>query len=111
MLFRSKEWANMDLAIIPSLQESFGVSAVEAQACGTSVIISDVPGLMEATYPGKSSIVVPRNDAETIAKAIVELFQDNGTRINMGQVGREYVSERYEMDFCFSNIKGVFIKI
>ena len=47
----AKEWANMDIALIPSEleSESFGVSAVEAQACGTAVVISDIPGLMEAT--------------------------------------------------------------
>lgn len=51
------EWANMDVAVIPSLQESFGVSAVEAQACQIPVIISNVPGLKEATRPQISSVV------------------------------------------------------
>ena len=42
-------WACMDCGILPSESESesFGVSAVEAQACCTPVIISDIPGLME----------------------------------------------------------------
>ena len=39
----------MDLAVIPSVEESFGVSAVEAQSCGCPVIISDLPGLKEST--------------------------------------------------------------
>ena len=60
----AKEWANMDIGIIPSVSdsESFGVSAVECQACGVPVIISDIPGLEESTCPGKSSLVVPRGD-------------------------------------------------
>jgi len=109
----AKEWANMDIAIIPSTleSESFGVSTVEAQACGTPVIISDIPGLMEATSPGKSSVVVPRNNAEAIAEAIVDLFQNNEKRIKMGQVGREYISERYGANSCFGNIKNSFDKI
>lgn len=109
----AKEWANMDIAIIPSTleSESFGVSAVEAQACGTPVIISDIPGLMEATSPGKSSVVVPRNNAEAIAEAIVDLFQNNEKRIKTGQVGREYVSERYGINSCFGNIKNSFDKM
>ncbi len=109
----AKEWANMDIAVIPSTleSESFGVSAVEAQACGTPVIISDIPGLMEATSPGKSSVVVPRNNAEAIAEAIVDLFQNNEKRIKTGQVGREYVSERYGINSCFGNIKNSFDKM
>ncbi len=68
----ASEWANMDVAIIPSTleSESFGVSAVEAQACGTAVIISDIPGLMEATRPGETSLVVHRNAPNEIASAI-----------------------------------------
>ena len=99
----AKEWANMDIAIIPSLQESFGVSAVEAQACGTPVIISDALGLIEATFPGKSSIVISRGNIEKIVKAILHLFQNEKVRVIMGEVGRKYVSDRYEIDFCFSN--------
>lgn len=109
----AKEWANMDIAVIPSTleSESFGVSAVEAQACGTPVIISDIPGLMEATFPGKSSVVVPRNNAEVIAEAIIELFQDNEKRIKMGKAGREYISEKYGIDSCFYNIEDDFDKM
>lgn len=109
----AKEWANMDIAIIPSTleSESFGVAAVEAQACGTPVIISDIPGLMEATSPGKSSIVVPRSNAESIAEAIIDLFQDNEKRIKIGQVGRKYVSDRYGINSCFNNIENGFNKM
>lgn len=57
------ESANMDCAIIPSESESFGISAVEAQACSCPVIISDIPGLMEATNPGVTSLVVLRGNA------------------------------------------------
>ena len=102
----AKEWANMDLAIIPSIleSESFGVSAVEAQACGTPVIISDIPGLMEATCPEQSSLVVERKNEKALADAIVALFYDEKKRKNMGKAGREYVVKKYEVNFCFSNI-------
>lgn len=104
------EWANMDVAIIPSVldSESFGVSAVEAQACGVPVIISDVPGLMEATLPGKSSIVVKRKNAEAISEALKSLLTDKQKRIEMGKNGREYVLRNFEYNDCFRQIEGFY---
>lgn len=105
------EWANMDLAIIPSESESFGVSAVEAQSCGTAVIISDIPGLMEATDPGVSSKVVPGKDPKAIADAIKDLYRDPETRKKMGIEGRKYVRANYEIDRCFQNIEELYLQI
>ena len=104
------EWANMDLAIIPSSDESesFGVAAVEAQSCGCPVIISDIPGLMEATQPGDTSVVVPRKNAEKLAEAIFNLYCEPEKRKNMGENGRQYVMDRYEYEHCFHKIEEEF---
>ena len=106
----AKEWANMDVAVVASTEdsESFGVSAVEAEACGTPVIISDIPGLMEATSPNYSSMVVPRKNEEALAKAIIELFYDHKKRQIMGENGRKYVIENYSIDGCFRKIEEKF---
>ena len=97
------EWANMDVAIVPSTleSESFGVSAVEAEACGTPVIISDIPGLMEATSPGITSIVVHRKNAEEIASAVIDLYDNPKKREAIGKAGRQFVIEKYELNTCF----------
>ena len=102
------EWANMDVAVICSNNESFGVSAVEAQSCGCPVIISDIPGLMEATNPGVTSIVVPRQDERALADALVALYHDEALREQMGAAGRAYVAENYELNLCFQNIFSLF---
>ncbi|RKJ48860.1 glycosyltransferase family 4 protein [bacterium 1XD42-54] len=103
----AEEWANMDVAIIPSTldSESFGVSAVEAQACGTAVIISDVPGLMEATIPGKTAVVVKRKDVQGMAGAIIALYNNVEKRRAMGKSGRQFVRERFELNDCFLSIE------
>lgn len=103
----AKEWANMDVAVIFSTleSESFGVSAIEAQACGIPVVISDIPGLMEATSPGVTGIVVPRKDERALAEALVRLYRDPETRRRMGEEGRRYVIQNYEWNDCFSKIE------
>ena len=105
------EWADMDAALIPSTleSESFGVSAVEAQACGTAVIISDVPGLMESTEPGKSSAVVKRNSPEEIAEKI-RWFWETGKAEEYGKNGRAFVEERFEINRCFEKIEELLKK-
>ena len=105
------EWANMDVAVIPSiLYESFGVAAIEAQASGTPVIVSDAGGLLETTEPDKSSIVVNRGDEYAIAEAIMELYKDPLRRKSMGKEGRKNVVEKYELNHCFRYIEKELIK-
>lgn len=107
----AKEWADMDVAVIPSaLYESFGVSAVEAQACQTPLIISDVAGLLETTVPGRSSEVVPKKDAAAIARRILELYDDADRRKRMGEYARAHVLEHYELDHCFNKIETVYLE-
>ena len=109
----AEEWANMDVAIIPSTleSESFGVSAVEAEACGVPVIISDIPGLMEATKPGVTSVVVKRCDEYELANAIIELKNKPEQRMSMGKAGREYVLANFEVNDCFRRIEKKFLEI
>ena len=101
------EWANMDVAVVPSTleSESFGVSAVEAQACGTAVIISDIPGLKETA--GETGIVVPRKNPEAIAEAVVKLYGDPELRKQLGEKGRKHVVENYELNRCFEKIEAL----
>lgn len=109
----AKEWANMDVGVVASTRdsESFGVSAVEAQACGTPVIISDVPGLMEATSPGHTCIVCPRKDENALAESIIQLYEHPQLREEFGKAGRMFVRERFEIDDCFKKIENLFLQI
>ena len=104
----ANEWANFDCAIIPSESESFGVSALEAQSCGCPVIISDIPGLMEATMPEETSMVIPRGNVDALAEVIVKLYQKPELRKKMGEAGRAYVQEHYELNDCFAKVEKMF---
>ena len=104
----AKEWANMDLAVICSRSESFGVSAVEAQACGCPLVISDIPGLKESACPGYSCVVAERNDPKHIAEAVLSLAKDPEKREELGQNGRTYVEENFELEKCFLKAEELF---
>lgn len=105
-------WQSLNVALIPSESESesFGVSAVEAQACGVPVVISDIPGLMEATDVNRSSVVIHRGDAEQLANAIVDLYDSETKRETMGKQGREFVAQNYEIGRCFDRVLQTYLR-
>jgi glycosyltransferase involved in cell wall biosynthesis len=102
------EWASFDVALVPSESESFGVSAVEAQASGTALVISDIPGLMEACDDGKTAIVVRRGDDEALANAVEQLADDPERRTELSCLGRAYVTQAYEYTSCFRRIQDIY---
>lgn len=104
------EWASLDVALVPSESESesFGVSAVEAQACGTPLVITDIPGLMEACDGGRTALVVPRGDAEALAAAIERLADEPALRKSMAERALAYVRDAYEYRKCFRYIQDIY---
>ncbi len=109
----ARVWADSDVAVIPSTldSESFGVAAVEAQACGVPVVISDIPGLMEATRPGYTSLVVERKNPRALADAILRLYDDPELCHRLGKNGRRYVLKRYGYQSCFRHIEECLEKL
>jgi D-inositol-3-phosphate glycosyltransferase len=65
-----------DLTIVPSYNESFGLVAIESQACGTPVIAARVGGLRTAVADGVSGILIDGHDPADYAAAIAELLAD-----------------------------------
>ena len=74
------------------------------------MIISDIPGLMEATKPGVTSAVVPRKNEKLLAQKIVELYYNPRLRSEYGMAGRKFVEENYELDICFEKVEHLFKK-
>lgn len=65
-----------ELAIVPSYNESFGLVALEAQACGTPVVAAAVGGLPTAVRDGETGVLLDGHDPEHWAKAIGDLLGD-----------------------------------
>lgn len=67
-----------DLVAVPSRNESFGLVAIEAQACGTPVIAAGVGGLRTAVAHGESGILVPDHEPRRWADEVLELLGNPG---------------------------------
>ena len=76
-----------DIAVVPSYNESFGLVAVEAQACGTPVVASSVGGLTTAVADGRSGILVDGHDPRDYAQVLSRLLADPPLRDRLGRQG------------------------
>lgn len=70
----------------PSLWEGFGLPVLEAMACGTPVLTSDVSSLPEVA--GDAAVLVPPTDAEAIADGLLRLLEDTALRADLVERGR-----------------------
>jgi len=86
-----------DVFVVPSVSdsESFGVAAVEAQACGVPVIASDVGGLPEVVRAGVTGYLVAPRDPGAIAEKMVTLATKPELRALLGAAGRAHVIEHF----------------
>jgi glycosyltransferase involved in cell wall biosynthesis len=86
---------SMDIFVLPSVSESFGVAAVEAAACGLPVIASNTGGLPEVVLNGETGFLVPPGKPNAIAQKAILLIKDAAMRRRMGEAGRKFVEENY----------------
>lgn len=73
-----------DSTVVPSYSESFGLVAVESQACGTPVVAASVGGLRTAVADGRSGILVAGHDPAAWSKALSRMATDERDRLAAG---------------------------
>ncbi|MGJ7441120.1 D-inositol-3-phosphate glycosyltransferase [Aquipuribacter sp. MA13-6] len=81
-----------DLVTVPSYNESFGLVALEAQACGTPVVAAAVGGLRAAVRDGVSGVLVQGHDPQRWADTIGPLLADPQRRADLGRAAVEHAS-------------------
>ena len=81
-----------DLVVVPSYSESFGLVALEAQACGTPVVATAVGGLRTAVADGISGVLVDGHDPKAWSSVIVRLLQEPQRRVLLSMGAIEHAS-------------------
>jgi glycosyltransferase involved in cell wall biosynthesis len=84
-----------DVCVIPSHYEPFGLVAIEAMACGTPVVASDVGGLKFTILPEETGLLVPPQDAQAFAVAIQRILGDESWTLKLRKQGPANINQRF----------------
>ncbi len=87
-----------DIFVLASLWEGLPASIMEAMASGLPVVATDVGGISEIVVNNGTGLLVPPQNSEATAKAIVTLLSDSCRAKNMGKMGRERIKENFTVE-------------
>ena len=96
-----------ELLVMPSHYESFGMVALEAMACGTPVIASEVGGLAYLVRDGETGFTIPDQEPEALCEKISWLLRDHNLHATMSQRALEYAQD-YAWDKIAKQIVDVY---
>jgi glycosyltransferase involved in cell wall biosynthesis len=101
-------YRSLDLFIMPSRRESYGVSAVEASATALPVVASDVGGIKEIVINNETGILIKPEDVAGFGEAIVNLAENRALRNKMGFRGREIVEKNFDWKITIKRIMKIY---
>jgi len=86
------------VAVLPALEEAFGLPLAEAMAAGVPTVASHVGGMPEIAVEGETGFLVPPGDARALAQALERVLADAELARRMGEAGRARAVERFSWD-------------
>ena len=87
-----------DFLVCPSIEESFGLAAIEGQAAGVPVIATCVGGVPEVLNNESDAILVPPRNAGAIASAVMRLSAETGLKEKLVEAGKVNVMKRFTIE-------------
>jgi len=96
--------------VFPSINrlEAFGIVQLEAMANYTAVVASDIPGPNSVMEPGKSGLLVPKQNPEALADALCQILADTEKAKAMGKRGRELVETKYNWNIIGKQVAALY---
>lgn len=101
----------MDVFVLPSLAEGFGLALVEAMACGVPTVSSSVGGVPEIVSDGVSGLLVPPGDHQALAAAAVRILMDARLARSLSSAAIATVNERFDEQKMARSVNDLYGKL
>jgi len=98
----------IDVCVVPSLTEPFGLVAAEAMAARTPVLASKVGGLVDIITQEENGLLVPPNQPQLLAAQILRLLDDAALRHKLGECGRKSVETRFSVPQQLKEVQAIY---
>ncbi len=99
-------YIDADVYVLPSIYEIFGITVLEACACGTPVIVTDRCGIADVI--GREAGLVVPYDKEQLQGALLKMLGDEKLRLKFGEKGKSLVNERFNWEKIAERVEGVY---
>ncbi|MCH7910265.1 MAG: glycosyltransferase family 4 protein, partial [Candidatus Hydrogenedentes bacterium] len=99
---------SMDVVVICPLQEGFGMTTLEAMACGKPIIASAVGGIYSMIKDGETGLLVSPKDPDDIAEKIISLLLDPDMARTLGDNARASAKEHFTMEVVAEKMEEIY---
>jgi len=104
-------YVDADVYVLPSRYEIWGMTVLEACACGKPVVASRLGGLMDLVVDGVTGYLFEPRDVEQLTKHILSLLNDHNRAGGMGLRGKHFVKENFEIEKVVNRLEQLYLKI
>ena len=89
--------------LIPKNNEGFSNAILEAMAMGRPIIATDVGGNAEAVIHNETGLIIPPNDSQSFAEAVLKMYRNPEVRVDMGKKAMKRAEEEFNLDKMVRN--------
>ncbi|HSH50435.1 MAG TPA: glycosyltransferase family 4 protein [Bacteroidales bacterium] len=101
----------IDILVLPSLWEGFGIVLVEAMAAQKPCVASRISSIPEIVINGKTGILVDAKNSDALASALSTLLSDEVKRKEMGKNGQKLVDEKFSISKMIQSYERIFSEL
>jgi len=99
-----KYYSAMDVFILPSYREGFGSVVIEAEAMGNAVIVTDIPGPVDAMKTGVTGLTVRKGEVGDLVNAMIKLFDEADLLLLMKENAVVFSRENFEQKKLWKHV-------
>lgn len=100
-----KVMAACDIVALPSSKEGLSIAVMEAMALRRPVIATDVAGMPELVRNGETGMLIPPENVDALAQAMLHIYQDEKLAARLAQQGRALLEEKFDQRHCLAEVE------